>query len=149
MQNQIKVKNQNKVLNQIKSNSGAYLLEVHVRRPFKIRKGRFEGLTLPAGYYYYAGSAQKNLRQRISRHYRNDKVLHWHIDHITAFRGNKITNCWIFEDAPKEMECRVTERLISEFSLASVIKGFGSSDCRNCESHLLAGGQSPLAAISF
>ncbi|HEX2865625.1 MAG TPA: GIY-YIG nuclease family protein [Ignavibacteriales bacterium] len=134
---------------QIKSNSGAYLLEIYAPKPFKIRKGRFEGLCLSEGYYYYAGSAQKNLRQRLERHLRKNKTLHWHIDYITSLAGNKITNFWIFEDASKETECRITQRLILEFNLRSVIKGFGSSDCRNCESHLLASGKVPLAGFSI
>lgn len=133
---------------QIKSNSGAYLLEIKLGKPFTISKGRFKGCTLPAGYYYYAGSAQKSLRQRVERHYRKDKILHWHIDHITASRRNHITNCWIFENAPKEMECRLTEKLMRHYGLKIVLKGFGSSDCRNCQSHLLASGQNPLANFS-
>lgn len=134
---------------EIKSNSGAYLLEIYAPKPFKIRKGRFEGLSLPEGYYYYAGSAQKNLRQRLERHLRHKKKLHWHIDYITSFAGNKITNFWIFEDAPKETECLITERLIRKFDFRTVIKGFGSSDCKNCESHLLASGKVPLAGFSI
>lgn len=134
---------------QIKSNSGAYLLEIFISKPFKISKGRFAGLLLPEGYYYYAGSAQKNLSQRIKRHLRKNKTLHWHIDYITSSRGNSITNFWIFEDAPKETECLLTERLIKEFNLRTEIKGFGSSDCRRCESHLLASGKVPLADFSF
>ncbi|MGE5352796.1 MAG: GIY-YIG nuclease family protein [Acidobacteriota bacterium] len=134
---------------QIKSNSGAYLLEVFISKPFKIKKGRFAGITLPQGYYYYAGSAQKNLHQRLSRHSRKNKALHWHIDYITAFKGNKVTNCWIFEDAPKETECLIIQRLIKKFNFRSVIKGFGSSDCRHCETHFLSGGMTPPADITF
>lgn len=134
---------------QIKSNSGAYLLEIYAPKPFKIRKGRFEGITLPEGYYYYAGSAQKNLMQRLNRHLRHRKRLHWHIDYITSQAGNKVTNFWIFEDAPKETECRITERLIRKNKFRTVIKGFGSSDCSSCESHLLAGGRIPLAGFSI
>jgi len=137
------------VQNQIKSNSGSYLLEIHVKKPFKIRGGRFAGCLLPAGYYYYAGSAQRNLSQRLSRHYKKDKILHWHIDHITVFKDNVITNCWTFEDAPKDMECRLTRRLIAGFGFKTLIKGFGSSDCRGCLSHLVQGGQTPLADFSF
>lgn len=133
----------------IKSNSGAYLLEIYISKPFTINGGRFEGVRLPAGYYYYAGSAQKNLRQRVNRHIEKSKKLHWHIDYITTFDGNFITNFWIFENVPKETECRIAERLIKKFDFRVVIKGFGSSDCRHCESHFLSGGETPPANISF
>lgn len=134
---------------QIKQNSGAYLIEIHITEDFTIRQGRFRGEKLSAGYYYYTGSAQKNLRQRISRHYRKNKTLHWHIDHITSYTGNVIANCWIFEDAPKETECHIAESLISGFNFRSVIKGFGSSDCKICQAHLLAGKESPLPLQIF
>lgn len=121
----------------IKDNSGIYLLEIKAESDFRVGIKKFSGLDFPAGYYYYAGSAQKNFKQRLNRHIRKDKIIHWHIDHITTIETNKITSILIDTGKQKEFECRLVQNLLTEFKLKSIAKGFGNSDCNICESHLL------------
>jgi len=94
-------------------------------------------LNLKKGYYYYVGSAQKNLIQRIERHKRKRKKLHWHIDYLTTHSNISITNTLILENAAKQEECVLVSKLISLEKFSHPIKNFGNSDCNICESHLL------------
>lgn len=118
-------------------NSGIYILELHSKTNFNFDHKKFGKLKLPAGYYYYIGSAQKNLAQRITRHFRKNKKLHWHIDYLIKKRSIKLINAYLLENYGKEGECKLVRDLQTEFGLKSIIKNFGNSDCRNCESHLL------------
>ncbi len=116
---------------------GAYLLLLHL--------DRIDGLCLPPsvtgraepGWFVYAGSAHGSggVRQRLSRHFRADKKIHWHIDHLTAMADQSLALA-----VPDANECDLASRLIGTGVFVSVIPGFGSSDCRNCASHLLQPG---------
>jgi Uri superfamily endonuclease len=119
------------------NNSGVYLLEIFASEPFKIKSKPFCNFQFPAGYYYYAGSAQKNLLNRIERHLRKEKILHWHIDHITSLTINIIVGIFIFNLAPKKSECELVNHISKKYKVTHLVSNFGSSDCRNCFSHLL------------
>ncbi len=116
---------------------GTYLLEIHAVKPFEIKAKKFLGVKFPEGYYYYSGSAQKNYEGRLQRHIKPFKRIHWHIDHLTTVPTNKITRIFLFENAPRETECRIVQDLIARFSLSEEFKGFGNSDCKTCGTHLL------------
>lgn len=120
-------------MQKITDNSGIYLLEISVNSEFYIDRFDFSFKT---GYYYYTGSAQRNLISRVERHYRKNKKLHWHIDYITANPNSSIINTWIFLLQPRNFECTLNTKLIKN-GLSVPIKGFGNSDCSNCSSHLL------------
>ena len=53
--------------------SGVYVLEIFLHKPNKIEVGALGIKTFPPGYYYYCGSAQKNLKSRIERHLSKNK----------------------------------------------------------------------------
>ena len=89
------------------------------------------------GYYYYVGSAQKNLAQRIARHKQKDKKLHWHIDYLTTNKNFTIIETITFKNAIKKEECVLVSKLISFSEFSHPIKYFGNSDCNVCVSHLL------------
>ncbi len=125
------------MLKQIKSNSGIYILEIIVPKIFSLDIVKFKNINLDEGYYYYVGSAQRNLIQRINRHLRKDKIIHWHIDHLTTPEYNQIKTILVFEDRIKEFECRLVSDLESVYNLSHPLKGFGNSDCNSCKSHLL------------
>lgn len=118
-------------------NSGTYLLEIFASEPFQVDIENFSGRVFPAGYYYYSGSAQKNLIARVERHQQETKNVHWHIDHLTSIPTNKIKTVFLFENAKKNFECEVIRELTENFRLRIAAKGFGNSDCRRCQSHLL------------
>lgn len=115
--------------------SGTYILELHANSDFSLKIKKFSKITFPTGYYYYSGSAQKNLNSRITRHTRKDKKIYWHIDHLTIHPEIELTNIYIFPDAKKAFECAIISVL--EKSAKHVAKIFGSSDCSHCFSHLL------------
>ena len=98
----------------------------------RLTVGKLGGASFPKGFYVYVGSAQKNLSQRIERHLRKEKSLHWHIDYLLPHA--KILSIQIFK-ASKEWECRLSRRLAGLEGAGIIMKGFGASDCK-CPSHL-------------
>jgi len=92
---------------------------------------------LQRGYYYYIGSAQKNLIHRINRHIKKEKIIHWHIDQITCSKYSFIKSIGIFENKDKNFECELSLKIEEGFNLLHPIKSFGNSDCTKCVSHLL------------
>lgn len=130
------------MLKPIKSNSGVYLLELFIDPKEKLPTKRFDRECFPEGYYYYAGSAQKNLIKRIERHLRHEKTIHWHIDHLTT-GTDFIKRIFIFENAPKNLECDLVQLMLNKLSFGIPVKNFGNGDCvNNCPSHLLYSGKS-------
>jgi Uri superfamily endonuclease len=112
---------------------GTYILAMKLDKPADITVGKLGRFTFPAGRYLYFGSAMNGLNARISRHLRNDKKLHWHIDYF--LQKAKIVDVW-YVKSEERLECHLCQEAM-RFPGASVpIKGFGSSDCR-CTSHLL------------
>ena len=89
------------------------------------------------GYYFYVGSAQKNLFHRIKRHVEKEKKIHWHIDYLTTIPEIEIKSIIIFENKPKNFETKLVFDLVKAFNLDYAVKGFGNSDDPVCESHLL------------
>lgn len=115
-------------------NSGVYLLEIFNSKEFFLEKF---GINFRKGYYYYTGSAQKNLSSRIERHFRKEKKIHWHIDYLTSHPNTYVTNAWLYYSRSKVHECLLNQKLSAEYGLTAPVKGFGSSDCPKCNSHLL------------
>ncbi|MBL6935253.1 MAG: GIY-YIG nuclease family protein [Alphaproteobacteria bacterium] len=90
--------------------------------------------SLVPGRYLYAGSAKGagGMRARVQRHLRPKKSLHWHVDYLT--RKGRITGVALL---PGGDECQIVSGLLRQADIAAPIPGFGSSDCRQCVSHLL------------
>lgn len=117
---------------QCPSMPGSYLVWLymkhgaHLIRPTKT--------VLSPGWYVYAGSAKGpgGLRPRLSRHLAKDKTIRWHIDQLTTKDIRRYGWAWI--DA---CECSLISQLQDLPSFHHVVRGFGSSDCSQCQSHLL------------
>jgi Uri superfamily endonuclease len=112
---------------------GAYALVLRLDAPARFSRGRTSDL-IAAGWYAYAGSAYGpgGLRGRLRRHFRSDKALHWHVDHLTTVASR------IFAVAIEDgSECRIAARLLESGRFRYGPAGFGSSDCPTCPSHLL------------
>lgn len=112
---------------------GAYILLLDIAAPLGGRYGS-RAFTLPAGRYAYCGSAHGpgGIAARLARHFRQDKTPHWHVDQLTlaAHRISAIA-------FPSASECALVERL-ERTGHHAPLAGFGSSDCRRCQAHLLA-----------
>ena len=113
---------------------GAYALLLRLDAPVEIRLRMAEPVSLSPGWFVYCGSAKGSggLRARLRRHFRQDKALHWHIDRLTGVAAR--TAAVLVRDGN---ECALVAALLKGRRFDVAIPGFGSSDCRQCESHLL------------
>ena len=112
---------------------GAYALVMRFDAPVRFLRGQASHV-VTAGWYAYAGSAYGlgGLRARLHRHFRRDKTLHWHIDHLTA-AADRIFAVGVEGGS----ECGVATRLVGSGRLRHGLTGIGSSDYNSCTSHLL------------
>jgi Uri superfamily endonuclease len=113
---------------------GCYLLVVRLRRACGLKIGE-RSLTLQAGLYGYAGSAQRALAARLARHLRfeREKRPRWHIDRLLA--RSEVEAVLVYP-LIRPGECWLAGRLSKEAGVSLAARGFGSSDCR-CPGHLL------------
>ena len=114
--------------------AGAYILLLRLDVAVYISLARHPGAQLPPGCYAYAGSARGKggMRGRLRHHFRSSKKQHWHIDRLT------LNACGIAAlPVADGNECDLLARLLQLPGFGVVIKGFGASDCKICESHLL------------
>ncbi len=114
--------------------AGAYLLLIRLDEPIQADLPRLGSPRFEAGWFVYAGSARGpgGLAARIGRHFRRDKGLRWHVDRLTVGCGTMAAL-----QVAGGTECDLVRRLVSSGRLEIAIRGFGSSDCRTCEGHLL------------
>ena len=118
------------------SNSGIYILELYAKDKFRIDIKKFQNTILKSGFYYYIGSAQKNLSQRIERHFKTDKKIHWHIDHLTANTKVTLKKVYVLPDAPKNLEKEIANIFPEVFGGEIFLTGFGNSDTKGTITHL-------------
>ncbi|UCD13972.1 MAG: GIY-YIG nuclease family protein [Thermoplasmatales archaeon] len=111
---------------------GSYLMLVELKNPKKIQIGNLRDIDFKKGFYIYVGSALSGLNQRIQRHLRKQKKIHWHIDYLLTHA--KIVDIFYKQSTLKE-ECCIAKILEKELS---IIPNFGCSDC-TCKSHLFHG----------
>ncbi len=122
---------------------GSYLLCLHLPEDADIRVGALGRVYFRKGYYLYAGSAAKDLSQRLARHLRRRKRCHWHIDYLRE-RATSCTALPIRTSAALEHALASSVSGIADWS----IPRFGSSDC-SCGTHLYALAENPLHTARF
>lgn len=114
-----------------RENRGSYLMLLELPEAVRLAAGALGELDYPAGWYVYAGSARKNLRQRMARHARRTrKARHWHLDWLTP-HASRISSLGIA--GLENRECALAAGL--QALGGRMVPGFGCSDCR-CPSHL-------------
>jgi Uri superfamily endonuclease len=113
---------------------GAYLLVMRSRQAIKVAPPGSVPCRLMPDWYFYAGSAwgSGGLRARIRRHFQRAKTVHWHIDRLTVNAAEMAALA-----VADGKECELVSKLVESQRFAVAVRGFGSSDCRLCESHLL------------
>jgi len=124
------------VLKTTNSYKGIYILELYAKDVFIISAKKFIGTSFPKGYYYYIGSAQKNLKSRIERHQRKKKVIHWHVDHLTTHKSIESIIPFIIPNGEKYLEAEIANNFIEYFGAQIIVKGFGNSDTKETKTHL-------------
>jgi len=95
--------------------------------------GRLGRVSLPAGAYFYCGSARANLPARVARHLRRAKKAHWHIDYLLGHAAAEVIDVRAWTN---RSECDLAAQALR--GGRAVAEGFGSSDCRRgCPAHLI------------
>lgn len=114
---------------------GAYALIVKLVHKVPVDRPRNGPDVLRPGWYVYAGSARGpgGIHARLARHFRIGKRIHWHIDQLTTADDARI---WA-HPVPGGHECELLAKLSRSDQFQIACPGFGSSDCRKCEGHLL------------
>jgi len=120
---------------------GTYPLVIKLYKDASITVGKLGVIYFKKGYYVYIGSASNGLQQRIQRHLRTYKKIHWHIDYFLPY--TEIVNIFYKENTRKE-ECKIARLFKKNFIN---IPGFGCSDC-SCKSHLFHGHLKELSQIA-
>ena len=118
------------------SNSGIYLIELFAKSEFSISNPKFKNVIFPRGFYYYIGSAQKNLSSRIKRHLATEKKIHWHIDYLTTHKSVSLPKIYIFPNAEKHFEAEIANNFCHYFGAKIIVEGFGNSDTKETKTHL-------------
>lgn len=113
---------------------GAYALLLRLDASVEIPLRRTEPFNLSPGWFVYCGSAKGpgGLRARLRRHFRRDKAFHWHVDRLTGVATEAVA-----VPVPGGDECALVAALLKSRHFDIAAAGFGSSDCRQCDSHLL------------
>lgn len=131
------------ILDQESGNRGDYLLVLHLDTAQDIEIGSRGILHFPEGYYVYTGSARKNLDQRMARHRRLRKGMHWHIDWLR--QKAEWVGCIPIRTA-EDLE----HQLVTSVSRIAdwEIPGFGCTDC-HCPTHLFGFHENPMHLPGF
>lgn len=113
---------------------GTYALLLYVPRATRMQIGKLGAFDFPRGYYVYVGSARGagGLRARVMRHWRHNKLIHWHIDYLRAF--SKPHGVWYSTDERAD-ECWWANALANQPHAKIIAPRFGASDCA-CAAHL-------------
>jgi sugar fermentation stimulation protein A len=132
------------------ANRGNYLILLALAERAEAAVGSLGTIAFEPGWYVYAGSARKNLSQRINRHLRKiRKQKHWHLDYLTPC-AERIKALPIF--SYRNLECALAGELRKLGGRP--IPGFGSSDCdckktRRDHSHLYYFADPPMGNRAF
>lgn len=119
--------------------SGAYVIIFHLEKSCNIKIGQLGSFSFMAGYYYYVGSALKNLKKRVDRHCLKQKNCRWHIDYLST--QAKVVETILFRSEQRQ-ECNIADYFLNQPYFQQPVPRFGSSDCR-CPSHLFFSRQLP------
>lgn len=113
---------------------GAYLLVIDLVKAFDLAITTLPATHMRTGFYIYCGSARGpgGIKARLKRHFAKDKRRHWHVDHLTL-AASKIGALAIADGD----ECDLVDQLRKSRKFSTPVSGFGASDCRTCQSHLL------------
>ena len=107
----------------------SYQLQIELAQSLRCVIGRLGTFDFAAGRYTYTGSARRGFEARVARHLRAEKTLCWHIDHLLAAPGVRVTG--VLRSA--RGECALNRASPG----AVVVPGFGASDCTaGCGAHL-------------
>lgn len=123
--------------------SGAYVIILRVPVRTRLAVGALGTVELAPGYYLYVGSAMRDLSQRIDRHRRERKRLHWHVDYLRQ-RSVFVRAVPVRSSVPLECELARSIGDVAQWQVG----GVGSSDC-SCPTHLFGMSEDPIQNQEF
>lgn len=120
-------------ISELGDEAGAYALLIEMAEPVVFSRKALGAAKLQ-GPLVYAGSSTGpgGIGARLSRHFRKDKPIRWHVDELTT-RAAHIEALAI----PGGSECEIVSQLLGTGKFRPALSGFGSSDCSVCPAHLL------------
>jgi sugar fermentation stimulation protein A len=127
---------------------GAYVLIIRVEQPVNIQIKSLGEITFETGWWAYVGSAMgtgsTSLENRLSRHFRREKTIYWHIDYLLDANTELAEAIWAESSEP--IECSLAQSLAASDAFILGPKRFGSSDCHSgCTAHIyLYHGEEPI-----
>ena len=134
----------------LKTKMGTYILIIFVNEPSSVSVGQLGELQLLPGTYKYVGSAlgtgSTSLQHRLTRHLLKTKRLKWHIDFLTTLPQAKVHYIVVIETS-RRLECLISKHIAQLEGVEYLLKGFGSSDCSECETHFYSYAKSPKQAV--
>ncbi|MCE5195806.1 MAG: GIY-YIG nuclease family protein [Negativicutes bacterium] len=119
----------------LEGRSVSYALALELDQPIELTVGRKGTYAVAAGSYLYVGSARRNAKHRLRRHWQGDGRLKWHIDYLR--REARCCGIWLF-DCEVLAECELAALIAAEQEITIPIARFGASDC-HCPAHLFGG----------
>ncbi len=117
---------------------GAYTLIIRVNQPVRLQIKSLEEVLFGSGLWVYVGSAMgtgsTSLENRLSRHFRKEKTIYWHIDYLLEADVELVGAVWA--ESNESVECDIAQTLAAHNGFQNGPKKFGSSDCkRGCIAH--------------
>jgi len=118
---------------------GAYSLLIDLNKALSFQIKSIGNLSFEKGTWIYIGSAMGNgstsLENRIRRHFRSEKTIHWHIDYL--LKSDSIIRSSIWSESLEPVECNIAKSIEQMENIFPGPKGFGASDCKSsCFTHL-------------
>jgi Uri superfamily endonuclease len=117
---------------------GAYVLIIRVKQPITVQVKSLGEIAFKSGVWVYVGSAMgdgsTSLENRLSRHFRKEKTIYWHIDHLLDANTDLEEAIWAESRIP--IECDIAQSIAACDDFEGGPRGFGASDCRRgCIAH--------------
>lgn len=121
----------------IPARPGCYVLLLAVEGPVRVGARTFSGVVGP-GLYAYIGSAggPVGLRARILRHLRRRKRVWWHVDWLTSSEHSRVVGVAYCESPAHGPPCEARAARCMGSKGYRPVRGFGSTDDPEAESHL-------------
>ncbi|MBE0525347.1 MAG: GIY-YIG nuclease family protein [Candidatus Thorarchaeota archaeon] len=118
---------------------GVYILIIDLKQTLSFQLKSLGNLSFEKGTWIYVGSAMgigsTSLENRIRRHFRSEKTIHWHIDHL--LNSDSKIRCSIWSESSGPVECDIAKSIEQLDNVYPGPKGFGASDCKKkCFTHL-------------
>jgi Uri superfamily endonuclease len=130
---------------------GVYALVIEVKCDLTVNVGALGELRFDTGNWVYVGSAMgagsTNLENRLRRHFRSQKAIHWHIDYL--LNAGAVSEVAVVGESATPKECNLAMMLTGHQSFTQGPIGFGASDCKSkCKTHLFSySGSRPLVHL--